>query len=232
MSDKKMMNDMTSAMETKYSNLIVLKSNAVKSLHVNVRDKRSTHVEFKKFADRLMRVLAEEALAACTIEQATVWTPTGLEYSGMRPNANICAVSIVRAGDALLEQVIACEPAVSVGKILIQRDESTPDKRPVVYYSKLPPQMSKFDRILLLDPMLATGGSVKKAIELLLAAGIAQKNIVFANVLACPEGLKAIFEAYPEIHVVTTAIDPKLNESMYIVPGLGDYGDRYYNTTA
>ncbi|EQC32555.1 hypothetical protein SDRG_09875 [Saprolegnia diclina VS20] len=221
----------TSSMETKYRNLIILQTNAVQSLHVMLRDKRSSHLQFKKFADRLMRILAEEALAACTLEFAIVWTPTGAEFSGMRPNSNICAVSIVRAGDALLEQVLACEPSVSVGKILIQRDESSAEKHPVVYYAKLPPRMNAFDRVLLLDPMLATGGSAKKAIQLLIDSGVQERDIVFANVLACPEGLDAIFEAYPQIHVVTSAIDPELNESKYIVPGLGDYGDRYYNTT-
>ncbi|OQR98951.1 uracil phosphoribosyltransferase [Achlya hypogyna] len=221
----------TTSMESKYRNLIILQTNAVQSLHVMLRDKRSTHVQFKKYADRLMRILAEEALAACTLEFAIVWTPTGAEFSGMRPNNNICAVSIVRAGDALLEQVIMCEPAVSVGKILIQRDESTAEKLPIVYYAKLPPRMTTFDRVLLLDPMLATGGSAKKAIQLLIDSGVAERDIVFANVLACPEGLDAIFEAYPQIHIVTSAIDPELNESKYIVPGLGDYGDRYYNTT-
>ncbi|OQS02792.1 uracil phosphoribosyltransferase [Thraustotheca clavata] len=221
----------TANMVAKFTRLILLQSNAINSLHVMLRDKRSTHVQFKKYADRLMRILAEEALAACTVEFSIVWTPTGAEFSGLRPNSNICAVSIVRAGDALLEQVLMCEPAVSVGKILIQRDESTAEKLPIVYYAKLPPRMSAFERVLLLDPMLATGGSVMKAIQLLLDAGVAERDIIFANVLSCPQGLESVFQAYSQIRVVTTAIDPELNENKYIVPGLGDYGDRYYNTT-
>mgnify|MGYP006109739653 CR=1 FL=1 len=100
---------------------------------------------------------------------------------------------------------------------------------PVLMYSKLPPNMAGRS-VLLVDPMLATGGSCVAAIKVLVEAGSAPKDIVFVNIVCCMEGLKALQEAYPEVRVVTSAVDPILNEKKYIVPGLGDFGDRYFGT--
>ncbi|OQR91870.1 uracil phosphoribosyltransferase [Achlya hypogyna] len=221
----------TSSLESMYPNLDVLHMKSIKSLHVMLRDKRSSHAQFKHYADRLMRILAEEALAACAVERCTVWTATGAEYSGMRPNNNVCVVSIVRAGDSLLDAVLHCSPNLAVGKILIQRNETTVEKSPVLFYTKLPPRIATYDRVLIVDPMLATGGSANMAIQTVLQAGVEESNIIFANVVACPEGIRAIFAAHPNVTIVTAAVDQELNESKYIVPGLGDYGDRYYDTT-
>ncbi|RHZ25576.1 hypothetical protein DYB37_000422 [Aphanomyces astaci] len=235
----------TSALEAQYSRLEVLNMKSLKSLHLMLRDRRTPHAQFKHFADRLMRILAEESLASCAMEYATVWTPTGAEYSGMVPTNNVCAVSIIRAGDALLDAVLHCVPSIAVGtsltrhqflayhiegKILIQRNENTIEKSPILFYSKLPPRIAGYGRVLLVDPMLATGGSAKLAIQTLINAGVEEQNIVFANVVACPHGIHAVFEEFPHIKIVTSALDPDLNEYKYIVPGLGDYGDRYYNT--
>ncbi|RHY33093.1 hypothetical protein DYB32_001867 [Aphanomyces invadans] len=216
----------TSALEAQYSRLEVLNMKSLKSLHLMLRDRRTPHAQFKHFADRLMRydkstciystwlilfsILAEEALASCAMEYATVWTPTGAEYSGMVPTNNVCAVSIIRAGDALLDAVLHCVPSIAVGT--------------------LAPSSTRYGRVLLVDPMLATGGSAKLAIQTLINAGVEEQNIVFANVVACPHGIHAVFEEFPHIKVITSALDPDLNEYKYIVPGLGDYGDRYYNT--
>lgn len=96
-------------------------------------------------------------------------------------------------------------------------------------YSKLPPNMASRP-VLLLDPMLATGGSCVAAIKVLVEAGAAAKDVVFVNIVSCMEGLEAVQEAYPEVRIVTSAVDPILNEKKYIVPGLGDFGDRYFGT--
>ena len=140
----------------------------------------------------------------------------------------ICAVSIVRSGDALLEVVRDVEPAVKVGKILIQRDESHPDKIAKLFYSKLPPTIGteQTPYVLLCDPMLATGGSALTAIEVLLKGDkyhkVAPENIIFANMICAPEGLKIMAEKYPQIKIVTAAIDERLNDDKFIVPGLGE----------
>ncbi len=142
----------------------------------------------------------------------------------------MCAVSIIRSGDALVESFRECLPGISVGKILIQRNEESIQKEAKYYYSKMPKDVGEMD-IILCDPMLATGGSAKAAIEVLVEEyKINTNRIIFANMISCPEGLKALGDTYPEIKVVSACIDDRLNEDKYIVPGLGDYGDRFFNT--
>ncbi|TMW63850.1 hypothetical protein Poli38472_002791 [Pythium oligandrum] len=218
------------ALEGQYQTLDVLKHKALSQLLIKLRDESTPHVEFKHYADRVMRILAEEGLATCATVSETVKTPTGDAFTGLVPQAHICAVSIIRAGDSLLDAVMKCDPTVSVGKILIQRDESSHDKHPMLFYSKLPPQIASYDHVLVVDPMLATAGSVLLAIKTLIDAGVAEEKIVFLNVISCPEGIHTLFKAYPNVKVVTAAVDRGLNEHKYIVPGLGDYGDRYFNT--
>merc|ERR1712113_1236050 len=108
---------------------------------------------------------------------------------------------------------------------LIQRDEATAE--PKLFYSKLPPAMEELT-VILCDPMLATGGSALTAIQVLKEAGVKEESILFLNVLSCPEGLRALAEKAPGVRILTTALDERLNESFFIVPGLGDFGDRYY----
>ena len=122
------------------------------------------------------------------------------------------------------------EPAVRVGKILIQRDEEHPDKIAKLFYSKLPKEIKDL-HVLLCDPMLATGGSAVKALQVLVDDyDCDPTKIIFANMICCPEGLKRLGEAYPMVKIVTACIDEKLNDQKFIVPGIGDYGDRFFNT--
>ena len=117
--------------------------------------------------------------------------------------------------------------SVRIGKILIQRDEAT--AQPTLYYTKLPPDVAhRF--CLLLDPMLATGGSVLKAIEVLIEHGVTPDRIIFLNLVASPEGLRILEQKYPEVQVVVAAIDGGLDGKKYIIPGLGDFGCRYFGT--
>ena len=127
------------------------------------------------------------------------------------------------------EAVRQLEPGVKVGKILIQRDESCPDKTPRLFYKKLPKDIRDCFTILV-DPMLATSGSARLALQVLVDSGVDPKNVMFLNLICAPEGLRQLRQDYPDVQVVTGAIDSHLNEKAYIVPGLGDYGDRYYGT--
>lgn len=218
----------------RWPNLYVLPpTRAVISLFTTIRDKSTPHGRFAAAADRLMRLLAEEGLAQLPgAEHVTVTTPCGT-FDGLRSAhpKNVIAVSIVRAGDTLLEAARAICPQVSVGKILIQRDEADDLKRPKLFYIKLPPGTgTSVQAVLLVDPMLATGQSAKLAIRELLARGVAEESIVFLNVVACPEGLDALFAAHPQVRIVTGAVDSHLNAQRYICPGLGDFGDRFFGT--
>jgi uracil phosphoribosyltransferase len=118
-------------------------------------------------------------------------------------------------------------PGIRMGKILIQRDKVT--KLPRLYYSALPEDIGR-RHVLLLDPMLATGGTARAAIEVLTDHGVPEENIVFVNVLSAPEGIRAVREHHPAVRMVTSAIEERLNENAYMQPGIGDFGDRYYGT--
>jgi len=179
-----------------------------------------------------MRVIGEEGLSYVNPRAVSVTTPVGPEnvFRGIESDASspIVIVSIIRAGDSLLDVMMELIPESAVGKILIQRDEETAE--PKLFYSKLPPSLVG-KTILLVDPMLATGGSAVVAIQILLEKpGVEQKNIFFLNVVSCPEGLKKLQDTFPDITIVTGCIDDGLNEKSYIVPGLGDFGDRYFST--
>ena len=182
-----------------------------------------------------MRLLAEEAVAHLPSSPRTIMTPTDAPYDGQLSVADtnpdgICAVSIVRAGDSLLESVREIVPGIRVGKMWIQRNESSVSKEAVHSCTKLPKGVGGM-HILLCDPMLATGGSCISALKVLVNDnGVDPSKIVFANVISCPEGLEAVAKEFPQIKIVTCWIDDELNEDKFIVPGLGDYGDRFFNT--
>ena len=178
-----------------------------------------------------MRLLAEDALAEFPLTPIAIETPCG-PFEGLEslPPTEICAVSIVRSGDALLEIVRDILPGCKVGKILIQRDESHPKKLPKLFYSKLPPNVQDM-HVLLCDPMLATGGSAITALDVLVNGNkVDPTKIIFANMICAPQGLRALAGAYRDVKIVTAMVDKELNEEKYIVPGLGDYGDRFFNT--
>ena len=139
---------------------------------------------------------------------------------------NIVAISIIRAADSMLDTFMSVVPEASVGKILIQRDEETAE--PKLFYSKLPSLVGK--RVILLDPMLATGGSAKCAIEVLLQNGATIDKIMFVSVLGCPEGAAYLQNAFPDLTIFTGKLDGGLTSKKYIWPGLGDFGDRFFGT--
>ena len=178
-----------------------------------------------------MRILAEDALAEFPTTDVSIETPCG-QFQGVEtlPPTSICVVSIIRSGDCLLEAVREIEPACRVGKILIQRDESHPDKLPKLFYSKLPPGIASM-HVLLCDPMLATGGSAVMALNVLVRDfGVDPKKIIFANIICVPVGLEKLAQEYPTVRVVSAWVDDGLSEEKFIVPGLGDFGDRFFNS--
>ena len=182
-----------------------------------------------------MRLLAEDAVAHLPTTPCTITTPTDAPCHGQLSIAdtdphNVCAVSIVRAGDSLLESVREISPGMRVGKLWIQRNESSTTKEAVHSCTKLPKCIGEME-VILCDPMLATGGSACAALKILVGEHcVNPERIVFANVICCPEGLERVFTEFPQVRIVTCWVDDELNEDKYIVPGLGDYGDRFFNT--
>ncbi|GAA6012520.1 hypothetical protein JCM8202_003357 [Rhodotorula sphaerocarpa] len=192
-----------------------------------IRDKNTARGDFIFYSDRIIRLLVEEGLNHLPVVEKTVRTPTGLDYNGVSFEGRICGVSIMRAGEAMEAGLRECCRAVRIGKILIQRDEETAQAK--LFYAKLPDDISS-RYCLLLDPMLATGGSAIKAVEVLIDHGVPQERIIFLNLVSCPEGLKAMHTAYPHVKVVTAWVDDGLDAHKYIAPGLGDFGDRYFTS--
>eukprot|EP00051_Salpingoeca_urceolata_P005815 m.77686 g.77686 ORF g.77686 m.77686 type:complete len:222 (-) comp14556_c0_seq2:95-760(-) len=202
-------------------------NNQMKAVMTLIRKADISREDFVFYADRIVRFVVEEGLARLPYKPSTIKTPTQSDYEGLEFHAPICGVSIVRAGESMEKAMQQCCRHVRIGKILIQRNEETAE--PKLYYSKLPKDIA--DRhVLLLDPMLATGGSAMKAIEVLLDAGVKQGSIIFLNIISCPEGLEALTSRFPEVAVVTAEVDSHLNEKKYIIPGIGDFGDRYFGT--
>eukprot|EP00929_Paragymnodinium_shiwhaense_P039143 TRINITY_DN20587_c0_g2_i3.p1 TRINITY_DN20587_c0_g2~~TRINITY_DN20587_c0_g2_i3.p1 ORF type:complete len:275 (-),score=31.14 TRINITY_DN20587_c0_g2_i3:490-1233(-) len=196
-----------------------------------LRDVRTMAEDFVFFADRIIRLLVEEGLEYMPHENKLVPTPTGYRYSGvgwtLPYRQKICAVSIVRAGESMEAGIRAVCKGIKIGKILIQRDEST--AIPKLFYSKFPPDIAS-QTVLLLDPMLATAGSAIVAVQVLVEKGVSPERIVFINLVCCPEGVRALHRAFPQVRIVSAALDSHLDERKYIIPGLGDFGDRYFDT--
>jgi uracil phosphoribosyltransferase len=179
-----------------------------------LRDASTPPPLFRLLAKRLSLVLALEATRSVPTEPRKVTTPLA-EAEGTSFAAPMVAVPILRAGLGMLEAVTELFPEVPVGYIGLERD-----------YSKLPPLEGSY--VLLLDPMLATGGSAAAACSSLFAAGPA--SVTLLSVVAAPEGIKRLAAEHPQLRVVTAAVDERLNDSAYIVPGLGDFGDRLFGT--
>lgn len=212
----------------KRKNLYVLQyTPQLKVLYTIIRDKNTKREDFIFYSDRIIRLLIEEGLNLLPIKKASITTPTDSEFEGARFEGRICAVSIVRAGEAMETAMREVCKKIRIGKILIQRDEETAE--PIMFYSKLPPDISK-RYVLLIDPMLATGGSACEAIEVLKEHGVGEEKIIFINLISCPEGIEKVCEAFPAVKVVTGFIDKSLNDRAFILPGLGDFGDRYFGT--
>lgn len=190
-----------------------------------IRNKDTKRGDFVFYSDRIIRLLVEEGLNQLPVEPVKIETPLGVSYDGHKFLGKICGVSIIRAGESMEQGLRDCCRSVRLGKILIQRDEET--ATPKLFYVKLPEDINE-RYVLLLDPLLATGGSAAMAVDVLLEKGVDPERILFLNVLASPEGIKVFKEKYPKIKIITGMIDECLNEKKYVVPGIGDFGDRYY----
>ncbi len=179
--------------------------------------------EFRVLARKVITLLTYEATAALTTRPITVRTPLE-ETAAARIDQELVAIPVLRAGLGILSPVLELFSRVSVGYIGLERDEKTALAH--IYYNKLPSLQGKTP--LLLDPMLATGGSAAQAVELIKAAGGEGTRMIC--VVAAPEGVQALLQHHPEVDIYSAALDEGLNDKAYIVPGLGDFGDRLFGT--
>ncbi len=190
-----------------------------------IRHKDTGHKKFRELATEITMFVCYEALKTISLKDVEVETP--LEIAHCHKIAeDVVVVPILRAGVGMLEGILSLVPSARVGFVGLYRDEVT--KEPVTYYQRLPDQ-TKRGLCILVDPMLATGGSTTAAIDILKQEGA--RKIVVVCIVTCPEGLQRVEEAHPDVQIFAASIDERLDDNKYIVPGLGDAGDRLYGTS-
>lgn len=189
-----------------------------------LRDRNTKHVDFRLLTKELTGFMLYEVMADFGLKTIQIETPIQKTEAQILEK-NISLVLILRAGLGMLDGSLEMVPFARVGHIGLYRNEETLE--PVEYYVKLPQDIQQSDAIVI-DPMLATGGTAVRAISIVKAAGV--QNIKFVCIIAAPEGVAALNAAHPGVPIFTAALDEKLNENGYIVPGLGDAGDRLFGT--
>lgn len=191
----------------------------------HLRDKTTKPATFRTLCYQVSLLLAIEATRDLATEQRMVETPLESVNGRVLTHQRLVVVPILRAGLGMVQPFLDIFPDVSVGYIGLERDHTTALARH--YYCKLP-SLDEHSRVIIVDPMLATGGSAVQAIEALRAEGAA--NITLISIVSAPEGVARVRSAYPELPIFTAALDRELNGQKYILPGLGDFGDRLYGT--
>ena len=190
-----------------------------------MRDRRTGTKEFRDLVSEVATLLCYEATRDLPLEEVEVETPIALARTKVLAGRKLALVPILRAGLGMVDGMLNLIPAAKVGHIGLYRNEET--LQPVEYYCKLPNDIAERE-VIVLDPMLATGGSAADAISLIKQRGA--RHIKFIGLIAAPEGMKALHEAHPDVDIYVGTLDERLNDQGYIVPGLGDAGDRIFGT--
>ncbi len=190
-----------------------------------LRNKETPVKEFRELVGEIAGLMCYEATRNLPTEEVMVETPVATAKCRMLSGKKMAIVPILRAGLGMVDSMVQLIPSAKIGHIGLYRDPET--HMPVEYYCKLPEDIEN-RQVFVVDPMLATGGSAIAAIDFLKKRGC--KNIIMMNVIGCPEGVQAVTEAHPDVEVYLAALDEKLNDHAYIIPGLGDAGDRIFGT--
>ncbi|XP_028765081.1 uridine kinase-like protein 2, chloroplastic [Neltuma alba] len=210
-----------------YPNLNVIHSTyQIRGMHTLIRDKNISKHDFVFYSDRLIRLVLEHGLGHLPFTEKQVITPTGSIYTGVDFCKRLCGVSVIRSGESMENALRACCKGIKIGKILIHHEGG--DETQLIY-EKLPKDISE-RHVLLLDPVLGTGNSASQAIELLIRNGVPESRIIFLNLISAPEGIHRVCKRFPYLKIVTSEIEVGLNEEFRVIPGLGEFGDRYFGT--
>lgn len=215
-----------------YPNLhVVPVTNQIRGMHTCIRNVNTHTSDFVFYADRLNRCVVEAGLGHLPFRQTVVNTPTGSQYDGVSFCPDICGVSVIRSGEAMENALRACCKGIKIGKILVSRGEGT------VVYERLPADIAN-RYVLLMDPMLGTGRTAVQSIQVLVSKGVPEDHILFLTLISAPAGIHNVFKHFPTVKLITSEIDGDEGLSLLhppgspqsIVPGLGDFGDRYFGT--
>ena len=200
----------------------------IRGLHTFIRNKETPRDEFIFYAKRLIRLVIEYSLSLLPFEDVVVQTPQQVDYVGKKSTVTkICGVSILRAGETMEQALTEVCQDIRVGKILIQTSRETGE--PELYYLRLPKDIKDY-RVILMDATVATGAAAMMAIRVLLDHEVEEENINLVSLLMAESGVHTIAYAFPKVNIVTTAVDPEINEKFHVLPGIGNFGDRYFGT--
>jgi uracil phosphoribosyltransferase len=195
-------------------------------LLTKLRNKKTDIADFRRNATKLAFLLAHEV--GNILEKKTIDIETSIEKTkGVELQNDIILIPILRSALSMVPPFIHMFPYAKVGVIGLRRDEET--FQPKMYYKQFP-TITKSDNVVILDPMIATGGSGSETIRILKEGGVPEENIIFANIIAAKPGIENIKKVYPKIKIISVHEDQKLNDKKFIVPGLGDFGDRFFGT--
>ncbi len=207
------------------SKVVVLDHPLIQHKLAILRSQRTSVKEFRELISEVAGLMCYEATRNLPTREVEVQTPVAVAKCRMLAGKKLAIIPILRAGLGMVDSMVDMIPSAKIGHIGLYRDPET--HLPVEYYCKLPDDIGN-RRVFVVDPMLATGGSAVAAIDFLKSHGC--KNIVMMNIIGCPEGVAAVQKAHPDVDIYLAALDEKLNEHAYIVPGLGDAGDRIFGT--
>ena len=211
-----------------YTNLFVADHPLILHKLTKMRDSNCEKVAFKTLLKEISLLMGYELTRSMPLKNVEVQTPLVSTQAPVLSDKEPAIIPILRAGLGMAEGLEELMPAAQIGHIGMYRDEDT--KQPVEYMVKLPDMNNRFN--ILVDPMLATGHSAKHALDVLVRYGAEPSRIRFMALVAAPEGVKVLMESYPDVNVYVAALDSHLNENAFIVPGLGDAGDRIFGTIA
>ena len=209
----------------KDNNVTVLNNPLVEHKLSITRNKNTGTKEFREIIGEIATLLCYHALEDAKLKETEIETPICKMKARVLDEDNYAFVPILRAGTGMLDGLLKIIPNAKIGHIVLYRDEETFE--PVQYYYKMPKDIAKRE-VIILDPMLATGGSAADTIQMLKNDGV--KKIKFLSIISAPEGIKRLNKEHPDVKIYTACVDEKLNDKAYIVPGLGDAGDRIFGT--
>ena len=207
------------------SNLMVFSHPLIQHKLSILRDENTSVKEFRELISEIAKLMCYEATRDLPLEEVKVQTPVAEATCRRLAGKKLAVVPILRAGLGMVDGMVDLIPSAKVGHVGLYRDPET--LAPVKYYFKMPPDITERD-VIVVDPMLATGGSAVAAIQFLKDEGV--KHIKFMCIIAAPEGVKVVQETHPDVDIFAAALDDHLNDHGYIVPGLGDAGDRIFGT--
>ncbi len=207
------------------NNVIVINHPLIAHKISILRDEKTGTQQFRNLIEEIATLMGYEAMRDLPLEPVKVKTPITTTMTPVLAGKKLAIVPILRAGLGMVDGILALVPSAKVGHVGLYRDEETHEPRE--YYCKLPADINE-RLVIILDPMLATGGSAAAAVDFIKAKGCT--NIKFMCILAAPEGIERLSKAHPDVQIYCGHVDEKLNENAYIVPGLGDAGDRIFGT--